>query len=155
MEKNSFSNFDELRYKAREIDEGIEKLTEIWKTPHLLVGGYAERTVQTDKCLEEVRKSIRDTGDKVKKFQSELDSSVEDTDQFLKESEKIYQELKEQCDNLDIVLAEYGYHYKEGDSMQEKREDSKDDSLLRNQNLTDLEIEFTPNLTWKCKTKSK
>lgn len=45
---------------------------------------------------------------------------LEDTDQLLKESQKIYQDLKEQCDNVDIVLAEYGYQYKEDDNMQEK-----------------------------------
>lgn len=55
----------------------------------------------------------------MEKFQSEF-NSLEDMDQLLNDSEKIYQDLKEQCDNLDIVLAEYGYSYKESDSMQEK-----------------------------------
>ncbi|KMQ82766.1 hypothetical protein RF55_21935 [Lasius niger] len=124
MEKNSFVSFSgyfgELRHKAREIDEGIDKLAETWKMPHLLVGGYAERTVETDACLDELWKSFQDTSDKVEKFQSELKPSLEDVDQLLKDSEKIYQDLKEQCDNLDIVLAEYGYQYKESDSIQEK-----------------------------------
>lgn len=53
-------------------------------------------------------------------MQSEFQPLLEDTDKSLEESEKIYQELKEQCDDLDIVLAEYGYHYKEDDSVQEK-----------------------------------
>lgn len=65
MEKNSFVSFSgyfgELRHKAREIDEGIDKLAETWKMPHLLVGGYAERTVETDACLDELWKSFQDT----------------------------------------------------------------------------------------------
>lgn len=56
----------------------------------------------------------------MEKIQSEFQPLLEDTDKSLEESEKIYQELKEQCDDLDIVLAEYGYHYKEDDSVQEK-----------------------------------
>lgn len=55
----------------------------------------------------------------MEEIQSELNPSLENTNELLKESEKTYQELKEQCDNLDIVLAEYGYHYKESDSEQE------------------------------------
>ncbi|XP_029677256.1 uncharacterized protein LOC115244034 isoform X2 [Formica exsecta] len=161
MEKNSFSNyFGELRHKAHEIDEGTDKLAETWKIPHLLVGGYAERTAQTNACLDEMWESLRDTSDKLEKIQSEFKPLLEDMDQLLKESDKIYQDLKEQCDDLDIVLAEYGYHYKEDDNVQEKhcRDDSKDntnDSILRVEDASELEIEFTPFLTWKCKAKSK
>lgn len=38
------------------------------------------------------------------------------------------------------------------------RNDSKEQtnsSLVANEDMSDLEVEFTPNLTWKCKTKSK
>lgn len=66
MEKTSFAScqnyFDRLRRKTREIDEGIERLTETWRTPHLLVGGYAERTAETNACLEEMWEIIRSTG---------------------------------------------------------------------------------------------
>ncbi|XP_050463874.1 uncharacterized protein LOC126857968 [Cataglyphis hispanica] len=162
MEKDLYSNyFADLRRKAHEIDESTEKLSETWKIPHLLIGGYAERTPQTNACLDEIWESLRDTSDKLEKIQSEFQPLLENTDKSLEESEKIYQELKEQCDDLDIVLAEYGYHYKEDDSVQEKhcRDDSKDntnDSILRNEDASELEIvEFTPHLTWKCKAKSK
>lgn len=66
MEKNSFASrsnyFDRLRRKTREIDEGIERLSETWRTPHLLIGGYAERTAETNACLEELWESIRSSG---------------------------------------------------------------------------------------------
>lgn len=58
--------------------------------------------------------------DKVEQIQAECKPMVEDMDNFLKESKRAYEELKEQCDNLDIVLAEYGYQYKESDSEREK-----------------------------------
>lgn len=65
MEKNSFVSFsdyfDKLRHKAREIDMGIDKLTETWKMPQLLIGGYAERTDETDACLDELSRSLEDT----------------------------------------------------------------------------------------------
>lgn len=56
----------------------------------------------------------------MEQIQAEYKPIVEDMDNFLKESKKSYEKLKEDCDNLDIVLAEYGYHYKEDDSEQEK-----------------------------------
>jgi len=55
----------------------------------------------------------------VKNFQSGLESSLDKTDQLLRESQAMYEDLKEQVDNLDTVLAEYGYHYEESNSEQE------------------------------------
>lgn len=43
----------------------------------------------------------------------ELKPSLEETDQFLDEAQTLYEDLKAQCDNIDTVLAEYGYHYEE------------------------------------------
>jgi len=119
----------------------------------------------------------------------------------------MYEDLKEQVDNLDTVLAEYGYHYEESDSEQENhsryciiayalqseqvlypserliynctvcyrdmvvvmffslfRNNSQDqanhnqanDSILNTEEMLDeMEVEFTPHLTWKCKAKSR
>lgn len=58
---SSSNYFDRMRYKAREIDEGINKLTQIWKTPHLLIGGYAERTDEMTAYLEELWNSTQST----------------------------------------------------------------------------------------------
>lgn len=55
----------------------------------------------------------------MEKFKSALEPSLDETDEFLKESQAMYNDLKEQCDNLDIVLAEFGYHYEESNSEQE------------------------------------
>jgi len=51
----------------------------------------------------------------MEKFQSEMELSLEKTDEFLKSTKAIYDDLKEQCDNVDIVLTEYGYRYDEMD----------------------------------------
>lgn len=37
----------------------------------------------------------------------------------------------------------------------DSKENTNDDSFLRDDNMPDLEVEFTPLLTWKCKAKSK
>ncbi|XP_071637334.1 uncharacterized protein [Temnothorax longispinosus] len=164
MEKNSFASssnyFDRLRCKTREIDGGIERLAETWKTPHLLIGGYAERTAETNACLEELWESIRSTGNAAEKLKSKLEPSLDETDQLLEESQAMYEDLKGQCDNLDIVLAEYGYHYEEsnGGSENQSRNVSQDcanDNLLTTEEMPDMEVEFTPDLTWKCKAKSR
>jgi len=44
---------------------------------------------------------------------------MKETDSFLEESEQIYKNLKEQCDDLDTVLANYD-HKKENDNTSEK-----------------------------------
>jgi len=46
---------------VRVVLELFRQLTETWKTPHLLIGGYAERTAETNACLEEMWNSIRST----------------------------------------------------------------------------------------------
>jgi len=51
--------FDRLKQKSRKIDEDINNLTEIWDTPHLLIGGYAKRTDTTDAYLEELWESTK------------------------------------------------------------------------------------------------
>lgn len=62
MEKDSLSNyFDKLRCKTREIDEGTDELAKTWKMPNLLIGGFAERTGQTDACLDKIWESLQDT----------------------------------------------------------------------------------------------
>ncbi|EFN67490.1 hypothetical protein EAG_02877 [Camponotus floridanus] len=155
MEKDLSNYFDKLRLKAREIDKGTNKLAETWKIPHLLVGGYAERTTETNACLNEIWKSLQDTKDKVEQIQAECKPMIEDMNNFIKESKRTYEELKEQCENLDIVLAEYGYQYEEDqyeeDSEREKhsRDDNKDITNDGRVNIVfDSEIEFTPDLTW-------
>ncbi|XP_011345553.2 uncharacterized protein LOC105284037 isoform X3 [Ooceraea biroi] len=93
--------------------------------------------------------------DAVEKLQSELEP-LEKTDEFLDDSKVIYEQLKEQCDSLDMVLVEYGYCYEETDNGQENnRNNSKDEassSILTNDEMSDIEI--TPYLT-KYIAKSK
>lgn len=43
----------------------------------------------------------------------ELKPSLQETDQFLDEAQTLYEDLKAECDNIDTVLAEYGYRYEE------------------------------------------
>ncbi|KAL0105593.1 hypothetical protein PUN28_015824 [Cardiocondyla obscurior] len=159
-----YSNyFDRLRCKTREIDAGIEKLTDTWKMPRLLVGGYAERTPETDAHLEELWTSIRCSNDGVEQLNSELKASVDEADELLKSSLALYEELKEQCDNLDIVLGEYGYHYDESNNESEDNSRNSNQDYMNNTNNTSLtteeepemEVEFTPNLAWKQVSKSK
>ncbi|XP_018368003.1 PREDICTED: uncharacterized protein LOC108764329 isoform X1 [Trachymyrmex cornetzi] len=164
MEKSTFAScsnyFDRLRSKTRNIDEGIERLSKTWKTPQLLIGGYAERTAETSVYLEGLRETIRNTGAEMEKLQSKLEPSLDKTDQLLKQSQEMYKDLKEQCDNLDIVLAEYGYHYDESNGGQENHsrndnQNSMNGGAFDTEEILDMEVEFTPNLTWKCKTKSR
>jgi len=53
--------FDRLRCKARQIDEGIDRLSEVWKTSYLMIGGYADCAAETTAYMEELWDSIRGT----------------------------------------------------------------------------------------------
>nr|XP_012234165.1 PREDICTED: uncharacterized protein LOC105678975 [Linepithema humile] len=151
--------FDRLKHKSCKIDEGINSLAETWNTPHLLIGGYAERTATINAYLEEVSEALDSTDNAVEKFQSELEPSLKEMDCFLEKSEEMYKNLKEQCDNLDIVLAEYGYHYEENDNVLEKSHRNDEDHInydtLKVEETSEVEVEFTPDMKWKCKAKSK
>lgn len=57
-ESNNTSYFQSLREKSCKIDNGIDKLSEIWKTPYLMIGGYGERTAEIDAHAKELCKSI-------------------------------------------------------------------------------------------------
>ncbi|KYM94089.1 hypothetical protein ALC62_15316 [Cyphomyrmex costatus] len=164
MDRSTFAKcsnyFDRLRSKTRNVDEGIEKLSETWRTPQLIIGGYAECTTETNMYLERLWESVRNTGVALEKLQLKLEPSLDKTDQLVKESQAMYKDLKEQCDNLDIVLAEYGYHYDESNDGQENHsrndnQNSMNDNAFDTEEMLDMEVEFTPNLTWKCKTKSR
>lgn len=50
----------------------------------------------------------------MKEYESQGSESVE---QLLEETEATCASLKEQCDNLETVLAEYGYHYDRNDTL--------------------------------------
>ncbi|XP_032665411.1 uncharacterized protein LOC116841502 isoform X2 [Odontomachus brunneus] len=147
-----------LRQQTHKIDNGIDRLSEIWKTPHLMIGGYGERTAEIDTHMKELSESIYGINDKMRKSRMEIELLLKETDQFLDETQTLYEDLKIKCHNIGIVLAEYGYHYEEHkDSIlvNDNRNDDKDytdESIL---NSKELEVEFTPNLTWKCKAKFK
>ncbi|XP_011882060.1 PREDICTED: uncharacterized protein LOC105569879 [Vollenhovia emeryi] len=151
--------FERLRCKGRYIDAGIEKLSEAWRMPDLLMGGYGERTAETDACLEQLWESVRSTDAAVEKLKSDLKPSLDETDRLLEESQAEYEDLKAQCNDLDIVLAEYGYRYEEnnGGSEDHSRNSSNDatGSFLTTEGMPDVEVEFTPDLSWKCKARSK
>lgn len=65
MERLSYTSlsnyFAKLRQKGQEIDEGINRLSETWKTPALLIGGYEERNAEIEENLQEIWDSIRTT----------------------------------------------------------------------------------------------
>ncbi|OAD54484.1 hypothetical protein WN48_06722 [Eufriesea mexicana] len=73
-------------------------------------------------------------------------------EEFLQEVKKDYETLKEQCDHLNNVFEEHGYHYSEDDILNETSiNNNKGSAENLVEEMGNLEIEFTPNLSWKCK----
>ncbi|XP_076675497.1 uncharacterized protein LOC143372810 isoform X2 [Andrena cerasifolii] len=144
------SNYFEKHMRlARDLDDGIDKLNRTWKMPQVLIGCSGECTEETRSQIE--TRKIEEDLINMKEYESQSSESI---DQLLKETEATCESLKEHCDNLETVFAEYGYHYYKNDTLDLTNGNSNDQS---NQHSTEglgyLEVEFTPNLGWKCKIK--
>lgn len=53
--------FEKLNFKARQLDDGIEKLSKIWELPQVLVGCFTEYTEETDSHLKALWNTIEKT----------------------------------------------------------------------------------------------
>ena len=150
--------FDKQIRLARDLDDGIDKLNRTWKMPQVLIGCSGECTEETKSHIEIVRNTIQSTKKKIeedlinmKEFKSQGSESIE---QLLEETEATCASLKEQCDDLETVLAEYGYHYDKNDTLDlTNGNSSKESNQHSTEGLGYLEVEFTPNLGWKRKIK--
>ncbi|KAK1121479.1 hypothetical protein K0M31_010282 [Melipona bicolor] len=150
------NNFEKLIIQARYLDDGIEKLITTWKLPHVLVGRFMESTAETNCYIDAVWNIIKNTENSVEQILSnikncKLENSMEE---LIEESKAEYETLKEQCDTLDSVFTEYGYQYDESNVSDETNIDSTINSDQNSVKETEnLEVEFTPNLSWKYKLK--
>ncbi|XP_003702363.1 uncharacterized protein LOC100880375 [Megachile rotundata] len=119
----SSNYFEKIKLQARQLDDGVEKLIKTWKLPQILIGGFGECTEETDVHIGAVWNTIRNTQNGIEKVLSELknakddDNETFDMEQFLQESRAEYDHLRTQCDELNNVLAEYGYHYDDSDAL--------------------------------------
>ncbi|XP_071858668.1 uncharacterized protein [Bombus fervidus] len=148
------NNFGKLRVQARQIDDGIEKLNTTWKLPHVLIGRFAECTAESDFYTEAMWNVIKSTQNGIEQTLSEMKEDSIHMEEFLQETKAQYESLKEQCDNLETVFEEYGYRYNENNVLEESNANSTrspdQNSVEETENL---KVEFTPNLSWKCKVK--
>lgn len=148
------NNFGKLRVQARQIDDGIEKLNTTWKLPHVLIGRFAECTAESDFYTEAMWNVIKSTQNGIEQTLSEMKKDSVHMEEFLQETKAQYESLKEQCDNLETVFEEYGYHYDENNVLEESNADSTRSPVQNSIEETEnLKVEFTPNLSWKCKVK--
>ncbi|XP_076243522.1 uncharacterized protein LOC143184863 [Calliopsis andreniformis] len=156
-----YSNYlEKLRLQARYLDNGIEKLNETWKLPSVLVGRFGECTEETKSHIEAVWNTIKNTQVAMeetlsKMKESELKDSVS-IEQLFQTTKEEYESIKEQCDSLETVLAEYGYHYDKVDTLEPTNGNtSKECNETVVRQMENLEVEFTPNLGWKYTNKAK
>ncbi|KOC70436.1 hypothetical protein WH47_00581 [Habropoda laboriosa] len=152
--------FEKLIIQARQFDNDIEKLSDTWKLPIALIGRFAECTEETNSHIEAIWSVIKNTQNGIEEILSEIKESKSEgsvnIEQFLQETKDAYESLIQECNNIESVLGEYGYHYTHNDSSDKV---SVNSSTSINQhsvgNIETLEVEFTPNLSWKCKKKQK
>ncbi|KOX77610.1 hypothetical protein WN51_09275 [Melipona quadrifasciata] len=137
------NNFEKLIIQARYLDNGIEKLITTWKLPHVLVGRFMESTAETNSYVDAVWNIIKNTENSVEQILSDIKNCKLENpmEELIEESKAEYETLKEQCDTLDSVFAETNI---------DSTINSDQNSVKETENL---EVEFTPNLSWKYKLK--
>ncbi|XP_029032986.1 uncharacterized protein LOC114871360 isoform X2 [Osmia bicornis bicornis] len=115
----SSNYFEKLKLQARQLDDNIEKLSTAWKLPQRFIGGYAKPTEETNGHIEALWNTIKNAQVEKEEIKKQManDSGTLDMEQFLQELTEEYNHIKTQCDNLNIVLAEYGYRYSDSDTL--------------------------------------
>ncbi|XP_078047318.1 uncharacterized protein LOC144475365 [Augochlora pura] len=155
MESN---NFDSLIIQARQLDAGIESLDNIWSNPKISIGKFTERSAKTNARIETLWSSMRTVKEGIKATALEVDKHIENLsiEHVLQETRMEYETLKEQCDNIELILEKYGYQYNKDQTDQESANSTKLSEQETSQDATEtIEVEFTPNLSWKYKATNK
>ncbi|XP_046467159.1 uncharacterized protein [Neodiprion pinetum] len=148
--------FTKLLKHGQKFDEGVKKLTETWRYPQRILGGYgadlkaAEASLKILKDdLSQFQKNINNDAELRKSYMSEMET-------FLEESQHVYEDIVQSCNDMETVLSEYGYENPQDESVEQSESDSVVDTSLIPSDVTDdlLEVEFTPNMTWRQKPKT-
>ncbi|XP_033342794.2 uncharacterized protein LOC117229943 isoform X1 [Megalopta genalis] len=151
-------NFDKFITQARQLDTGIESLENVWSNPEICIGKFTERSVETDVHIEALRNSMRTVKEGIKATSLEVDKHIENscTEHVLEETRTKYESLKEQCDNIELIFEKYGYQYDKNRTDQKSANSIELSEQETSQEATEtVEVEFTPNLSWKYKTTCK
>ncbi|XP_076763848.1 uncharacterized protein LOC143431178 [Xylocopa sonorina] len=144
----SSNYFEKLRVRVRELDDGIAKLITTWNLQHVLIGRFEECTAETNSYVEAVWKTIKDTQNGMDGILSEINSEhIVPMGQFLQETRKEYEGLKEMCDDLETVLAEYDCRFSKNDTTEKKNtSNNKSGSFSESspERTESLPVECTP-----------
>ncbi|XP_076650545.1 uncharacterized protein LOC143357806 [Halictus rubicundus] len=158
------NNFKKLALQAHHLDTGIEHLSSIWDKPDIFIGHFTklssreDTSEETNVHIEALWNSIQSTQEGVETTTLEVDKYVDgSTEHILQETRKEYELLKEQCDNIELILEKYGYRYDKDNPSDQQSSTSTDtyEQETFEKAAETLEVEFTPNLSWKCKAKQK
>lgn len=145
--------FQKLIALARKLDEGIEKLQDAWQMPGSFVGGCAEVTDDTKLSIKSLQESLLSTQDDINIKIKDTADAVDGMNSLIKEAQKIYDDIKQHVDNLEILFEEYGYRY---NGNMDNSLESKESEKTTNSDISNCveEVIFTPDLSWRCKKKS-
>ncbi|XP_043256234.1 uncharacterized protein LOC122399544 isoform X2 [Colletes gigas] len=139
--------FEKLVVQARQLDDGIEKLSETWKLPHVLVGRFTGSTEEANSHIEALWNDIRKTEEGIEELLSKRNGFQSPNsvfmEEFLQETKETYQSLKEQSDFLESVLAEHGYHYENNPLDDNLNNDISNQCLLEETKHSEAAV--TPN----------
>lgn len=146
--------FKKLATQSRKLDEGIENLLKTWEMPQVLslINSTGECTESIDSHVEGVWDVIKNAQEEVRKLRLEVENENEQDSvpRILEKAEEEYEILKEECDNLETVFAEYGYSY---DLDQTNGNDSKSNDQTFVEETENLGFENTPGSRWKTEEK--
>ncbi|XP_063989547.1 uncharacterized protein LOC135168873 [Diachasmimorpha longicaudata] len=128
--------WENLRRKGKIVDEGIKRLDKQWETPHIFINKCGEG--EASKQLENFLETIKDIHDEIIEDNQPRDDYIADVDRFSDECASIYEDIKQQVDEIETLLTEFGYGSLEQSKL--ARETDGNSSILTPDMMESLEI---------------
>lgn len=148
--------FEKLRTQGKKLDDGVQKLSEIWKSPNILIGGYGDNATEANAYAEKLFNDIKNIEDQMVVESTQRTQNILETDLLLDESRNLYESISRQCDDIETVFMEYGYTRLPCGIRDRANDESNVEAGPIDSNFIsdDHQVEFTPDLTWRCRSRT-
>ncbi|XP_048512764.1 uncharacterized protein LOC105687888 [Athalia rosae] len=154
MTENCFTS---LASHARNLDSGLQELSEMWRNPLKIMGGYGANPKQADEDLQLIKAKIEKLKNTILDDTALRAEHIAEMGEFLQESQEMYNNLDQSCKDIKTILSEFGYNNPEDsdreDSVIKSETEYNADSSLIASDVTDdrIQVEFTPDMGWRQK----
>ncbi|XP_043277733.1 uncharacterized protein [Venturia canescens] len=101
--------FTQLRNFGKKIDGDLKKLEENWSSPLSYISGYGDNVEEASPYVEAFLGTIKEIQDQLIENLDSRTTHITETNKVLSHVENIYEELKQQYEDVEKLLADNGY----------------------------------------------